>query len=126
MYIFRKNIHFNILICLNIGGKRMERIQTKFKGVLIAMIIMVFLLPTQIVNAKQDSKVAELDMQIIRNENEDYIIYIKDLLKENFKYAILNKNNAEELEINYNDSEQDENGNYIVKISKEDSANKYL
>lgn len=104
----------------------MERIQTKFKGVLIAMIIMVFLLPTQIVNAKQDSKVAELDMQIIRNENEDYIIYIKDLLKENFKYAILNKNNAEELEINYNDSEQDENGNYIVKISKEDSANKYL
>ena len=54
----------------------MERIQTKFKGVLIAMIIMVFLLPTQIVNAKQDSKVAELDMQIIRNENEDYIIYI--------------------------------------------------
>ncbi len=113
----------------------MKRIQKRFIGIIISMLIMIFVLPSQMVSANTTKQsTPDIDIQIIKNESKKgndendiyFIMYIKGYLKENFKYAILNKENASEMEIHYNDAEQDKDGNYVAKVSEADIANQYL
>ena len=50
----------------------MKKIQEKLVIVIIAMLIMLFVLPMQVFGANEE-------LQIIKTDDEEYIIYIKEL-----------------------------------------------
>ncbi|MBQ2938227.1 MAG: hypothetical protein IJE05_05065 [Clostridia bacterium] len=89
----------------------MKKIQVKLVITMIAILAMLFLLPIQVFGTNEE-------MQMIKTNNEDYIIYIKELQNTSFEFAITQSLDTEEMDRNYQSAE-DDNGNHVVLISKE-------
>ena len=96
----------------------MRKIKTKLATVIIAILVIAFLLPIQVLGTNED--LPDYSLQIIKTDNGDYIIYIKDLQDTEFKFTITQSPDTEEIDLNYEDQEQDDDGNKVVFISKED------
>ena len=85
----------------------------------VAAIVM-FLIFTPIAVLATDTKEeqTQTQMQIIKTEEEKYIIYVKDLQKEEFNYAIANTPTAKEMELKYIHSSKDDEQNSVIVIDK--------
>lgn len=85
----------------------------------VAAIVM-FLIFTPIAVLATDTKEeqTQMQMQIIKTEEEKYIIYVKDLQKEEFNYAIANTPTAKEMELKYIHSSKDDEQNSVIVIDK--------
>ena len=91
----------------------------KFETKLVVLIVVVFLatlllVPIQVLAANED-------LQIVKSENGDVIIYVKDLLKTEFKFALVKDNpNEDEMQISYSNSLLDDDtngGNQVAFIA---------
>lgn len=90
----------------------MKKIQVKLVVVIIAIIAMLFLLPIQVFGTDEE-------VQIVRTDDEEYIIYIKDLQNASFEFAITQNLDTKEIDRNYLKSVEDDNGNQVAFISKD-------
>lgn len=88
----------------------MKKFELKLTGVVIALIIIALLIPTKVLGANEE-------LQIVKTE-QDYIIYVKDLAKTEFDFAISDKDNATEMELNYINSVEDEEGNQVAFVTQ--------
>ena len=88
----------------------MKKFELKLTGVVIALIIIALLIPTKVLGA-------DAELQIVKTEQE-YIIYVKDLAKTEFDFAISDKDNATEMELNYINSVEDEEGNQVAFVTQ--------
>ena len=88
----------------------MKKFELKLTGVVIALIIIALLIPTKVLGANEEQ-------QIVKTE-QDYIIYVKDLAKTEFDFAISDKDNATEMELNYINSVEDEEGNQVAFVTQ--------
>lgn len=88
----------------------MKKFELKLTGVVIALIIIALLIPTKVLGADEE-------LQIVKTE-QDYIIYVKDLAETEFDFAISDKDNATEMELNYINSVEDEEGNQIAFVTQ--------
>lgn len=88
----------------------MKKIQTKLVGILIAIIAATIIFPIQVLGANEN-------LQIVQTNEGRYIIYIKDLADTKFEFAITQ--NPEEIDIDFQQSEIDGEGNQVVFITKE-------
>lgn len=91
----------------------------KFETKLVVLIVVVFLatlllVPIQVFATNED-------LQIVKSENGDAIIYVKDLLKTEFKFALVKDNpNEDEMQISYTNSLLDDDtngGNQVAFIA---------
>lgn len=103
----------------------MKKITLKLTGIVIALIIIALLVPTKVLGANEN-------LQIVKTE-QDYIIYVKDLAKTEFDFAISENLNADDIDLNYIKSVEDQEGNQVafVELTKyndelKDNANNYL
>lgn len=90
----------------------MEKFQTKLLGFVVALLVITFIIPTQVSAATEN-------LQIIKTNNEDYVIYVKDL-KEQFEYAIVQDPNIKEIDINYQKSKKDDDNNQVILVTSEE------
>lgn len=90
----------------------MEKNQLKLVVVIIVMLIMLFVLPMQVLGTNEE-------LQIVKTDDEDYIIYIKDLQSSLFEFAITQSLDINEFDRNYLKSVEDDNGNQVAFITKE-------
>lgn len=88
----------------------MKKFELKLTGVVIALIIIALLIPTKVLGANEE-------LQIVKTE-QDYIIYVKKLAKTEFDFAISDKDNATEMELNYINSVEDEEGNQVAFVTQ--------
>ena len=80
-------------------------------SIVIAMIIIAILMPITIFAANED-------IQIVKTE-KDFLIYIKGLQEKEFDFAISNKENATELELDYINAIEDEEKNKVAFVTLE-------
>ena len=78
----------------------------------MAMLIMLFVLPIQVFGTNEE-------LQIVKTNGEEYIIYIKELQSSSFEYAITQSLDTKEMDRNYQKSDVDDNGNQVAFITKE-------
>ena len=104
----------------------MKKFKVKLTGVIIALIIIALLIPTKVLGAANE------DLQIVKAE-QDYIIYVKDLAKTEFDFAISEKPDADDIDLNYIKSVEDEDGNQVAFVTLEkydnelkNNANNYI
>ena len=104
----------------------MKKFKVKLTGVIIALIIIALLIPTKVLGAANE------DLQIVKAE-QDYIIYAKDLAKTEFDFAISEKPDADDIDLNYIKSVEDEDGNQVAFVTLEkydnelkNNANNYI
>ena len=90
----------------------MKNFKTKFVGMIVMVILLSMLLPLQVLGANEE-------MQIVLTNTGDYIIYLKEFVDQEFDYAIAQKENAEELELNYINSVEDDEKNQVALITKD-------
>lgn len=90
----------------------MKKFQTKLVGIVLMILIVACILPIQVFANEEG-------LQIIKTAEEDYIIYIKELQKEQFEFGITQSPDVDEININYRVSELDNAGNNVVFITKE-------
>lgn len=78
----------------------MEKFKVKVVAIVIMLILIAMLIPTKVL-------AADANIQIVEIENGDYVIYVKDLAKTEFKFAISQNELAEEVDLNYINSVKD-------------------
>lgn len=88
----------------------MKKIGLKLTGIVFTLIIVALLVPTKVLGA-------DLGLQIVKTE-QDYIIYVKDLAETEFDFAISDKDNATEMELNYINSVGDGEGNQVAFVTQ--------
>ena len=106
----------------------MKKFQSKLGLVIIAILIITFILPIQVLGTNEGSN---NNLQIIETDNGDYIVYIKDLQNTEFEFEITQSPDTKEIDLNYEKSKQDDDGNEVVFISENDykqisETNNYL
>lgn len=89
----------------------MKKFNVKF-AIFIIAILVALILPTQVFGTNEG-------LQIIETDNQDYIMYVKELLDTEFYYAVSQSPNTEEIDLNYKKSEKDDDGNQVIFITKE-------
>ena len=77
----------------------MKNFKTKLATVIIAILVMAFILPIQVLGA--DAEKVDYSLQMIKTDNGDYIVYIKDLQNTEFKFAITQSPDTKEIDLNY-------------------------
>lgn len=83
------------------------------KVVIISILLVVALIiPTYVL-------ATTVDMQIIHTTSNDYIIYVKNLAKIQFDFAISENPNEEQINLDYIKSVTDKEGNYVALIDNE-------
>lgn len=90
----------------------MKKIELKLIGIIITLGIIALIIPTKVLGANAE-------VQTVLTENGDYIIYVKDMAKTEFDFAISNKADASEEDLDYIKSVTDKEGNQVVLITKE-------
>ena len=91
----------------------MKKLQTKIVSIIfITLIIFAIIIPTKVLGANED-------LQIIFTEKGDYIIYVKDLAKTEFYFAISENKDEDILNLNDTIATLDEEGNRVVLITAE-------
>lgn len=95
-----------------ITREALQKTKHKKIGSIITLILLIALLfPIKIFAAENNTA-------IIHSESGDYVVYVKDI-KEKFKFAITNMQNADKMQLKYVTSSKDEQGENVIFISKE-------
>lgn len=95
----------------------MKQLKVKIMTVVLIMILFALIIPVNVF-------AAEANMQVVKAENGDYIIYVEGLAKTEFKFAISTKADAIDGELDYINSVEDKdmdgngNGNQVALIEK--------
>lgn len=90
----------------------MKNIKVKLVGILIAIVFVALTLPTKVLGANDE-------LQVVCNEEGNYVIYAKSLQKgEGFKFAISDNPTAKEIDLNYINSVTDEENNQVALVEK--------
>ena len=91
----------------------MKNFKAKLTGAIV-LFIMLMLVPMIVLAVTNEENI-----QIISNTdvqgNEEYIVYIQDLMGTNFASAVSNIDNAQEQDLNFVTA-KDEEGNYVAQI----------
>lgn len=93
----------------------MKKISKKFIGIIFTMLLVTVLMPN-VVLGENESSISSVnnDLQIVKTENNDYIIYIKDMEKAEFEFVISNN----EKDTDYIEALEDNAGNKVALITK--------
>jgi len=109
----------------------MKSFKAKLTILLITMLLITMLVPFGSVAAAE----GDLQVQLIGTDDDDdgtidnIVVYLEDLEKAAFDYALSTNANATEMDLNYINSVQDEDGNQVALISVGDlsqTENNYL
>lgn len=92
----------------------MKKMKVRVMTMVLMAILIVTIIPINVF-------ATETNNQIVKTKDQDYIIYVKELAKTEFKFAIANKAGASDSELNYINSVTDGAGNQVALIT----ANKY-
>lgn len=90
----------------------MKKLQVKIMTLVLIAILIILMIP---VNAFA----AEANMQVVKSESGDYIIYVEGLADTEFKFAISTVKDAEDSALNYINCVEDEEGNKVALITEE-------
>lgn len=93
----------------------MKKISKKFIGIIFTMLLVTVLMPN-VVLGENESSISSVNngLQIVKTENNDYIIYIKDMEKAEFEFVISNN----EKDTDYIEALEDNAGNKVALITK--------
>lgn len=89
----------------------MKQLKVKIMTVVLIMILFALIIPVNVF-------ATEANIQVVKAENGDYIIYVEELAKTEFQFAISTKNNATDGELNFIKSVEDGEGNKVALIEK--------
>lgn len=89
----------------------MKELQVKVMAVVLIAILVALIIPVNVF-------AAETNIQVVKTESEDYIIYVQNLANTEFKFAI-SQNQVDEADRNYINSVSDAAGNQVALIEKE-------
>jgi len=89
----------------------MKKNRIKLTGIVIALIIIALIIPTKVLGTSND-------LQIVKTQ-KDYTIYVKDLVKTEFDFAMSDKENADDMDLDYINSIEDEEGNQVAYTTEE-------
>lgn len=90
----------------------MKKIQLKFVVVMMTMLAILFILQIRVFGA-------DVELQIIKNDDGSYIIYVKELQSSVFEFAITQSLDTKEIDRNYLKSVVDDNGNQVAFITQD-------
>lgn len=90
----------------------MEKLKIKIIAILLIVILTTLIIPANVFATNEN-------IQIVKTENEDYIIYVKNLANVEFKFAIAQNQSANDGDLSYIKSIVDGEGNQVAKIEKE-------
>lgn len=90
----------------------MKNLQIKITTIVFMAILIALIMPANVF-------AAEANMQVVKAESEDYIIYVEGLAETEFKFAISTKADATEGELDYINAVEDGEGNKVALIEKE-------
>lgn len=95
----------------------MKKSQTKLATVIITLLIMTFILPIQVFGTNEglDDNI----LQIVKTDDENYIIYIKDLQDKEFEFEITQSPDTKEIDLNYEKSLKDDDNNNVIFITNQ-------
>lgn len=82
----------------------------KFLMILGVSIILIFL--------TNKTFAANTEISILEYNQKEYVLYIKELLDKDFKYAFSDNNSTEEKDLNYITSKKDSEGNSLIFLDK--------
>lgn len=86
----------------------------KKSKILVTVILLVIML-LSILQIK--SLAADLDMIVVKENDNQYLIYVNSMTDENFSFAF--SNSKDEANLDYRDSVKDNEGNYIAYVNEE-------
>ena len=87
----------------------MKKLQVKIMTVVLIAILITLIIPVNVF-------AAEANMQAVKAENGDYIIYVEGLAETEFKFAISTIKNADDNALDYINSVEDGEGNQVALI----------
>lgn len=87
----------------------MKQLKVKIMAMVLVAILVTLIVPVNIFAAETNQ------MQVVKMENEDYIIYVKDLANTEFKFAIARE---ESTDLDYIKSKPDGEGNQVAVVEK--------
>lgn len=96
----------------------MNRISIKLLSVL-AIIFFIATIPIAIFATNEDISIVKMTATVEDNEMSEYIIYIKGMSTQNFKYAFTTNANPTEMDIHYINSISDLKGNQVAFLDSE-------
>lgn len=94
----------------------MKSLKAKLIVLLITMLLFTILVPFSSVSAADDG------IQLIKTSDGNVVIYVEGLEKTAFDYALSENDNATEMDLNYINSVEDDEGNQVALIAAEDYA----
>lgn len=94
----------------------MKSFKAKLTILLIAMLVITMLVPFSSVAAANEG------VQLIQTTDGNIVVYVDGLEKEAFDYALSDNGSATEMDLNYINSVQDDEGNQVALIAPEDLA----
>lgn len=89
----------------------MKELQVKIVTMVLIAILITLLIPVNVF-------AAEANIQVVKEEDGDYIIYVEGLAKTEFKFAISTEDNATDSDLNYIKSVEDGDKNQVALIEK--------
>lgn len=89
----------------------MKRLKVKIMAMVLMIILITLMIPVNVF-------AAEANIQAIKTENEDYIIYVEGLEKAEFEFAISTSDKATDEELYFTKSVKDGEGNKVALIEK--------
>ncbi len=92
----------------------MKRFKIKIMTMALLVVMIALIIPVNAFAAQAEMQVVEAD--------KDYIIYIKGLADSKFQYAITSEKGAEEVDLNYINSVEDEDNNQVILIESDKIA----
>lgn len=89
----------------------MEKLKFKIVAILLVVILSLLIIPANVF-------AAEAQMQVVKSESGDYIIYVKEMADKQFQFAISTNSNASDSELHYINSVEDGEGNQVALVEK--------
>lgn len=90
----------------------MKSFKAKIMVMVLISVLVILVMPFNVFASNEG-------IQIVKTENQDYIIYVEDLENLEFKFAISQDEQADENDLDYIKSVQDGEGNQVILISKD-------
>ena len=91
----------------------MKELQVKVMSMVLIAMLVTLIIPVNVFATE-----AEANIQVVKTESGDYIIYVQNLANTEFKFAI-SQNQVDEADRNYINSVSDVAGNQVALIEKE-------
>jgi len=92
----------------------MKGLKVKIMTMVLVVILITLTIPVNVF-------AAEAEVQVVKTD-KDYIIYAKGLADSKFQYAITSEKGAEEVDLNYINSVEDEDNNQVMLIESDKIA----